>query len=200
MEITVTVPAIRTIGAVALASVLGGCVVTLDSVIQESDAMSDPRLLGTWEEVGGSDRAVVSQADKSTYAIEYASNGKTGRFGARLGRLGERTVLDVWPEPSDAELGPYAGLLVRGHLLMDFAAGADKITTALLESDSLIAALKAGQVRLAHDSSSNQLILKGTTQELRAALAQYLARPGVLDESVTWRRLTPAGAAARRDR
>ena len=70
--------------------VLTGCVLSIDPIVPETEATFDPRLLGAWEEVSGSDRAVVSRAAQNTYAIEYTSDGKVGRFEARLGRLGER--------------------------------------------------------------------------------------------------------------
>ena len=113
-----TIRALLKLGiALGLAVVLSGCVLSVDPVISESGATFDPRLLGMWEEVSGSDRAVVSRAAENTYAIEYTSDGKVGRFEARLGRLGDRLVLDVWPAPRDKDLPqPYAGLLVAGHL------------------------------------------------------------------------------------
>ena len=47
-----------------LGLLLGGCVLSLDPVVPESGAAFDPRLLGAWEEVSGSDRAVVSEAGR----------------------------------------------------------------------------------------------------------------------------------------
>jgi hypothetical protein len=184
-------------GALALGMVLNGCVVSLAPVIPESGARFDPRLIGTWDEGGGSDRVVVSQAGGNTYAIEYSSDGKLGKFLARLGSLGERTVLDLWPAPADTELPqPYAGLLIPDHVLVDLNVGADEITAAALEPESLLASLQAGQVRLTHSRSGDQLVLHGTTEELRAVLGPYVRRPGVLGQPDAWRRSTQAGPAA----
>lgn len=180
-------------GALGFAIVLSSCVLSIDPVIPESGATFDPRLLGTWEE--GSVRAVVSRAAENSYAIEYTSDGKVGRFEARLGRLGDRLVLDVWPAPRDSDLPePYAGLLVAGHLLLALDVGPDEIRVAILEPDSLSVALRAGQIRLAR--SEDQLILLGTTEELRSALGPYLARSGALAEPDVWRRVRGAGATA----
>ena len=66
---------------------LSGCVLSVESVIPESAAILDDRLLGTWGEVSGSDRAVVSRGAENSYAIEYTADGKVSRFAARLGRL-----------------------------------------------------------------------------------------------------------------
>lgn len=196
MEITVTVQGIcKLSGVLALVVVLNGCVLSVDPVISESDATFDPRLLGMWEEVSGSDRAVISQAAENTYEIEYTSDGKVGRFEARLGRLGDRLVLDVWPAPRDNDLPqPYAGLLVAGHQILSLDFDQGEIRVAALEPDSLLAALRAGQVRLAYRHSEDQLVLHGTTEELRSALGPYFARSGALAEADQWRRAQGAGA------
>lgn len=177
----VTVPAI----------VLTGCVLSVDAIISDSGGTFDPRLLGTWEEVSGSDRAVVSRASESTYAIEYTSDGKVTRLEARLGSLDGRSVLDVWPTPRDGDLPEgYAGLMVAGHLLflIDVSISTNEISIAMLEPDSLLAGLRTEQPRLGYRRSEDQLVLYGTTEELRAALGPYLAKPGALMEPDVWRR------------
>jgi hypothetical protein len=196
MEIIVTVRAILKLGiAMGFAVVLSACVLSVEPVVLESGATFDPRLVGTWEEVSGSDHAVVSRAAGNTYVIEYSSDGNVGRLQARLGRLGNRLVLDVWPAPRDKDLPPpYAGLLVAGHLLLSLDVGRDEIRTAALEPDSLLAALRADKVRLAHRRSEEELILYGTTEELRSALGPYLAHPGTLAEVCVWRRAQDARA------
>lgn len=183
-------------GVLGLGLVLSTCVLSVDPVVSESDAMYDPRLLGTWEEVSGSDRAVVSRAGENSYAIEYTSDGKVGRFEARLGRLAERLVLDVWPAPRDSDVPQrYADLLVAGHLALAVDIGLDEIRVAGLEPDSLLAALRAGRVRLAHARSGDRVILLGTTGQLRSALGPYLARSGALARPDVCRRARGGGGA-----
>jgi len=178
----------------ALTIVLTGCVLTVDPVVPEDDATFDPRLLGRWEEVGGSDVAVVSSGDDETYAIEYSADGRISNFEARLGRLGDRLILDVWPaSPGDELPEHYTGLLIPGHLLLVLDVGEDEIQLTGLDRDAFVEALRAGQVSLGHDSNDTQVILYGTTEELRAVLGPYLSRPGVLDDPSAWRRVESAG-------
>jgi len=186
----VTVRALLETGIVTgLAVVLCGCVLSVEPVVPESGATFDPRLLGTWEEVSGSDRAVVSRAAESTYAIEYTSDGKASRFEARLGRLGEHLVLDVWPaEPDSDQPDHHAGLMIPGHVLFTLDVGPEEIGVASLERDPMLAALQSGQVGLAHERSGERVILRGTTDQLRAALEGYLGRPGARSAPDRWRR------------
>ena len=174
---------------VGLAAILGGCVLSVEPVIGEADATFDPRLLGTWEEVSGSDRAVISRDVENTYALEYTGDGKVSRFEARLGRLGGHVVLDVWPAArSDDQPSRYPDFLIPGHALLALDIGPDEVRVAALEPDSLLMALRSGQLRLAHESSRERLILHGTTAQVHAALAAHLARPGALTAPDTWRR------------
>jgi len=176
-------------GVLAFSGVLSGCALSINPIVSESEATFDSRLLGSWEATSGSDRALVSRTAGDTYAIEYTSGGKVGRFGARLGRLGGRIVLDVWPTPPKGGLPePYAGAMIPGHLLLTLEIGSDEIRVATPDPDSLLAALRSGQVRLAYDLSAEQFILHGTTEELRRALGPYLARSGALPTRGKWQR------------
>src|SRR5262249_52392812 len=129
METIMTFRAMKKLTVVlGVAIVLSGCVLSIDPVVSETGATFDAGLLGTWEEVSGSDRARVSRSAENTYVIEYTSEGKVGRFEARLGWLGKRLMLDLWPAPREEDLlQPYAGLLVAGHLLLALDVGPDEI-------------------------------------------------------------------------
>ncbi|UCF18632.1 MAG: DUF4185 domain-containing protein [Gemmatimonadota bacterium] len=178
------------LSVLASTAILAGCVLSIDAVVPESQATFDDRLLGSWEEVDGPDRAVVSRAGANAYTIEYIDgDGKAGRFAARLGRLGQRTILDVFPEPGDGELpAPYAELLVLGHMLIALDLEEDQVRLALLEPDTLLAALQAGEVPLTYSEGDDQLVLRDSTERLRATLAAYLERPGALGEPSLMRR------------
>ncbi|MGA2622606.1 MAG: DUF4185 domain-containing protein [Bacteroidota bacterium] len=188
-----TIKTIRTLWktsvVLAFFSVLSGCALSIDPIVSESEATFDPRLLGSWEETSGSNRALVTHTTGNTYAIEYTRDGTVGRFEARLGRLGERLVLDVWPTPREGDLpGPYAGLTIAGHLLLILDIGSDELRVTTPDPDSLLVALRSGQVRLAYELSEKQFILRGTTEELRSALGPYLARSSALPKREEWRR------------
>lgn len=188
-------------GMLAFSALLAGCVISVDHVVPESEATLDPRLLGRWAEVSGPDRAVISRAAGRDYALEYSSSdGNVSRFGARLGRQGEYAVLDVWPVPGEADLAvSYRDLLIGGHVLLALDIGADEIRGTLLEPDSMLAALRSGELRLAHSSSRDRLVLQGTTEQLRSALGPYLGRTGALGKPSVWRRVpsTESEAAIR---
>jgi hypothetical protein len=181
--------ALRRLGAMlALAMVLGGCavVVAIEPMVYDRDAEFDPTLVGTWELSLGSNggketivHLVVSRAEERLYAIEVTDGSPQGesmkgRFKARLGRLGGRLVLDLWPSPRPQDR--YADvLLIAGHVLLSLNLQSDELRVAGLDATPLLAALGDGKVRLNHDRSDGYLILHGTTEALRAALGPYVA-------------------------
>ena len=181
-------------GMLALAGLLAGCVVTVESLIAESDAIFDARLLGTWDEADGKDRAVVTRGAGNDYVVTYTSDGVPGRFEARLGRLADRLVLDVRPAPSERELpAAYRELLIMGHFALVLDVGATEIRTSMLVVDSLEAALRAGRSPLGRARTAHRLTLYGTTAELRAALATHVRRAGALESPTVFRRVATSG-------
>lgn len=187
-----------------LAISLGGCVYSLESVITGSTAAFDTRLLGVWEEVGGTDGAVVTRFSQNGYAIEYMTNDTVRVYEARLGRLGDLMILDVLVPPHDELAKPPGETPIARHLAFVLDIGENEMRVALIDADSLVAAIRAGRIQLdAHARvascprcSASDLILEGTTQELRSALGPYLASPRALEPPTIFRRATAARKAA----
>jgi hypothetical protein len=185
-------------GVLSLAFIFSGCVLSVEPVVSEADAIFDGRLLGTWE--SEDERAVVSRAGGNSYAIEWwdeqqVNYGSAGRFGAHLGRLGDRLVLDVWPEPAEDEVpSVYEDVLIPGHLLFSIELDSDVIRVATV-SDSLETALQSGEVRLSHNrigpsvfGDGRHLVLFGTTEELQSSLAAFINLPDAFEEPTVFRK------------
>ena len=111
-----------------------GCVVSISPVISEFETRFDPRLLGSWIELDGSDRAIISPSTDDAYTIDYVSSEKISRFKAKLGQLGRFLVLDVWPAaPHGDKAHPE---LTGADLILTYATNTFEFAEHL--SDSLI--------------------------------------------------------------
>jgi hypothetical protein len=178
---------------------LTGCALSVNPVIPESDAVFDPRLLGSWKEVSGSDQATISRGTANSYEIDYTNDGKTGRFGARLGNIGKNLVLDVWPDPRNGEIASsYDGLLLAAHIQLVLKISDSIISTSAIDPEALLSALKSGKVKMPYKhSTDDELILTGTTEELKKSLATYLAYPKALNEADTWKHTRLSEAATK---
>ena len=168
---------------------LGACLITADPVIAETDATFDARLLGTWEEVGGTDRATIVRGASNGYVIEYTDKEGLARFEARLGTLGGRQVLDVWPEPRRGEIPTqYTDLLLPAHLALVLTIAQDEVHFSLVDAGVLVKSLGEGPASMTHSRIGHRTVLHGTTAELRTALAAHLARGDALDSPAVFRR------------
>ena len=180
----------------ALAVCLAGCVVaTVEPVIPESEATFEPGLLGTWRETPGSDLVEVVRSGSDGYSLRYVSGERAYGYRARAGRLGDRRVLEVWPTPAEGESPAIdEGRFIPGRQLLALDLQADRAETAFLELDTLRAAWLRGEVRIPHLARGDDVLLTGSTDELRSALREYVTRPGVFGGRTVWRRVTGRAA------
>ena len=175
--------------AIALVLSLGACLVSVAPVITEADATFDARLLGSWEEVGGRDRATVVRGESNGYVIEYSDDGGVARYEARLGALAGRLVLDVWPAPRTGELPKrYADVLLPVHLALAVTLSGEEVRLSLLDPDGVARSLSKTRSPVTHSRVGGHTTLHGTTTEVRTALADHLARGGALESPGVFRR------------
>lgn len=178
------------VAVLALVLSLGACLVSVAPVIPDADAAFDARLLGSWEEIGGGDRATVARGESSGYVIEYSDDGGVARYAARLGTLAGRLVLDVWPEPRDGELPKqYVDMLLPVHLALAVTIAGDEVRLSLLEADDVARSLSKARSPVAHSRVGGHTALHGTTAEVRTALADHLARGGAIESPSVFRRM-----------
>jgi hypothetical protein len=183
--------------AVAIPMLLAGCVLSVEPVIPESEAIFDARLTGQWELIDGSDRAAITWEEEE-YSIEYTSGGDedTRSFGGRLGLLEDRMVLEVWPVHKDETA--HGGMLLPGYLLFQIEIGEEEIAVAYIETRVMFAALERNELNLAYSGGpdADRFVLRASSEELRAALRSYLQTPGALAEKSVFRRVATAQTAA----
>jgi hypothetical protein len=171
---------------------LAGCllVLSVDPVIPEADAVFDGQLLGSWEDEQDGARVMFSRAEGNRYDVRVLlpSSQVEGRFEARLGRLGGRTVLDMWPTPREDELPEvYQDFLIPGHLILVLEIHSAEVDFLYLWSPFTADDFEAEGMD--HVLSGDQLLLRGPTGELREGLARMIGRTDELGDPIVWRRV-----------
>jgi hypothetical protein len=186
--------------AVAILMLLAGCVLSVEPVIPESEAIFDARLTGQWELIDGSDRVTITWEEE--YSIEYTEgpgplerDEVTRTFGGRLGLLDDRMVLEVWPVHKDETA--HGGMLLPGYLLFQIEIGEEEIAVAYIETRVMFAALERNELNLAYSGGpdDDRFVLRASSEELRAALRSYLQTPGALAEKSVFRRVATTQTA-----
>jgi hypothetical protein len=191
-----------------LVVLLGGCVSSDEPVIPESEAIFDPRLVGTWGQgfegdFASSTRYVISRLDENGTAYfiepwekaeEQWERDESFLLLGRTGHLGEHLLLEVSPYLSRDEppAWKYSLLLLEFGPNQASQIGSDELLVRQLDFDHLVEALESGELHLAYRRIDEYfVILENTTGELRDRLVAYLERPGVLVAG-PFRRITDA--------
>jgi hypothetical protein len=178
----------RIISAAVVSCCVSGCVYHIDTAIPEEALYSDPTLVGTWS-AGNSElgRVVITSGGGHNYRLEYSDHdGMIKLLHGRLGRLGEHTVLEVWPAFADVDDD-----WPTGRFLVVLDIRADEIRSWSLSRDSIGAALKSGGTEVPHLTRKGDLILTTPSSVLFAQVTSYLNRAGFLDDEDIWRRVPP---------
>lgn len=195
----------RPAATLVLCFALTGCVMSIKPAVPASEAVFESRLVGTWicRTESDSERAVISGEPDQPYLIEYTGQDrKSGKFLAYAGYVGTRLVLEVHPESATLgqlkASGGYIGMLLPAHMVFVVDPGAKEMQVAILDVDSVRAALNDGRLQSpylnlgesAFGSKANpDVLLTGTTDQVRATVAQAMTLPGALKQTSTWRRV-----------
>jgi hypothetical protein len=172
---------------IALAVHLAGCeqieVGSVEPIIPRSEAIFDPELIGLWEsdEAEGSVALFRESSGGDAYSF-WAFDDKCAGSEVRLGRLGKHLAIEssCLDRIGDDLSLPHHRLLVLEKI------GPDEIHTWKLDSEVLLEALQAGEVRLAYRARDDEVILYDSAANVREQLTTYLDRPGVLAEPWKW--------------
>ncbi|MEX2153975.1 MAG: hypothetical protein WD825_11600 [Gemmatimonadaceae bacterium] len=177
---------------VVLAGAMTACTASVLPVVAEGDALRDDRLVGSWVAPEG-ELATVTAASGLTYDVQYVEKGKPGRFTGRLGRVGAHLVLDLSPaDPAPEANDLYRTMLIRTHGILVMDSIGAILGTRMLKPDSLKAYLERLPNAVQHVIVEDWLVLTSSSADTRRFLADYLGRPGVLDEAMVWKPATSA--------
>ncbi len=192
-------PPERMTAVTALTFLLTACVVSLEPAIPESDSIFEPALIGTWTLEDDGETATIGDAGDGGYLIDYVdAEGKRGQFAGRLGWLGDRLLFEVTPVLPDAGASDgYEALILPARAQFVVAIEEGELRAQALDLDTVRDVLRRDVRPTPHladaSVSDAEVVLTGTTAELRAWLSRYLQVPGALGDPGVWRRVRPGG-------
>ena len=146
----------------AVASLSGCMVVSINPLFTEADLIFDEHLVGTWDE--GDNRMVVKKSKEGSYHMTYVEDDERTDYKLSLGKLGSHLFWDMepWEEVSDDDF-----LLVPTHLVTLISVEKDTLTMAILDGDWLKKALKKGTIEVDHQLLEDRVLLTGSTKQLQ---------------------------------
>jgi len=166
------------------------CVVSLLPLFDDGYLVYEPGLPGTWKVADSADTWTFEKAEGMEYLltqrqVEYVLEkgqeskrlpGDTGRFRARLGRLGAGLFLDLTPAEKDdpaVHNDLYNAHMVPGHTLARVWLDKDFLRIVFLDEDWLTDAVRDGRISLPHVEAEGWLILTAPTSGLQTFILKY---------------------------
>lgn len=176
---------------VALAALVAnsGClVVSISPLATEKDAVSEPALVGVWNE-SPTEQYVVSRLGENAYKVE-ANDGKTKTtFVGHLVRLDGVLFLDLTASTAWAELGvpkEAEGTLNDWFLPVHFFVRVNQVTPSLSVSAVNEAwfkgYLKEHPAALVHRFRDTDVVLTGSTEDIQTFIRAHANTPGAFEQ------------------
>ena len=77
---------------------VAACIPSLNPLYTEADLITDPALIGTWEDKETGETWTFSSCEKLKYSLVHIdSDGRKGEYDARLVKVGDKRFLDIVP-------------------------------------------------------------------------------------------------------
>ena len=213
--------AILALFGLAIALACGGDVLSISPAITDKEAITMPVLVGTWTRIANdsnperiqivrdpddSSRYRMRTLDPDSSVIDSIARymrmprdvaqriySSSGWLEARVGRLGNRLVIETTPAPDDtlfefaeARLSP---LILRAFQVRALDVNATELTITGIRADSARAHMRTGRCETPTvRDSTGALLLTGDSPQVRAAYACLLGEARVLETPVRYRR------------
>jgi len=162
----------------------------------DKDAIFDPTLVGTWEDVnGGQDRYVVARAE-SGYTVTIQSGGAGNRkleYSVRLLKVGERRLLDFYTRniACDGDSCDNFDMRLDVHLFFKLRLEKDSAWLSEMDSDWLKEQIKTKGL-LRHEvltEDGDRVVLTASPSELRQNLLPLAADDRSFESETELRRV-----------
>ena len=164
-------------------TLLTACVPTLHPYYKPSQLIFDPALAGKWSADNSSDSWEFRKSGDKAYTLIYTDkNGVAGHFDAHLFKLGDLTLLDLFPNKEtigDLEAPDiYHAHILPTHTLIVIRSVGPTLMMGFMNAKWLDEYLAANPDALPHASVKNRTILTGTTEQLQAFLQKHGSEEG----------------------
>lgn len=172
----------------ALVANTGCLVVSISPLYTEQDAVFEPALVGTWNE-SPTQHYVFSKLGEHAYKIEAADGKDKMTLVGHLVRLDGVLFLDVAPSgnltefgvPEDAASGLNDWFLPL-HLYARISQVTPSFSFSVVDESWLKEYLKEHPAALAHTSRDTDVVLAGSTEDIRKFFRAHANTPGAFEK------------------
>ncbi len=178
----------------AAAILLAACIPSVNPFYTDKDVVSDPHLLGEWQDQSQTNNPetwVFEQSTNNAFDLTVTEEGKTGEFRATLFKLKQERFLDL--VPTDCNYATNQAALVGvamfpGHLLVHVAQVEPGLKLAFCDLDWVEKYLQTNSTAIAHHTEQGEIILTADTRDLQKFVLKHLGTNELFKEYGTMAR------------
>jgi hypothetical protein len=173
--------------AFGIAILFMSCVRSLHPLFDKKDLVFEPALVGTWAEKDSKNTWTFEKSGDKAYSLVYfeheqgsvskEAKGDSARFTAHLGRLGDFTFLDLFPEEHEENDNTRNTLynlhILPAHTIWRVWLEADGPRLALLDNGWLKEMIGEKKVEIAHEEIDGAIVLTASTRQLQEFVLQH---------------------------
>lgn len=180
--------ALATIACVIFLLIAGGCVRSLNPVLEDQQVIAVPDLAGDWVSTEDPKGTAQFTPDGNAFKLSITDkDGKRGQFDARCGKVGPLTILEVAP----AEMETKASDIWQAHLVPSYSFFVLTQTTPELRAKTIKAewlkdylAKNPAELRMAEKKGDEGLIAAPTAQLQQFIVKHWPDKEAWADEIV----------------
>jgi len=166
---------LKKIAFYTLALLLGGCVPSLHPLFTDEEIIFDANLVGVWGEPNSKNfwefQPVVNS---KKYDVICTDDKGIGKFDGRLGKIGNKTYLDIYPdEPNVIGNDFYKSHLMGIHTFAEIDISKNGLKLNFMNPDNTEKLLKAEPNSIKFEEVDNRIVLTASTKELQAFILKY---------------------------
>lgn len=166
--------ALKKIAFYTLAILLGGCVPSLHPLFTDDEIIFDANLVGVWGEPNSKESWEFKPAANKKYDVIYTEEKGIGKFDGRLGKLGNNTFIDFYPQDINLPGNDfYKGHLLGVHTFAKINLSKNGLKLNAMSPEDLDKLLKTKPNIIKHDRPVDRTVLIASTKELQAFIQKY---------------------------
>jgi hypothetical protein len=157
---------------------------SIHPLFTEQNAVLLASLVGTWENNDETYTFESFQGNNYRLVVRPKSENDSAVFLVLSGKIGTHWFLDSYPIVNSSEHH-----FLSTHIFTKMSLNDDSLSLSTLEADWLLKMSNAKKLKVPHVKRENEIILTGTTGELRQWIATAGANPEAFPEMSTFHRV-----------
>lgn len=158
---------------------VAACIPSLNPLYTETDLITDPALIGTWEDKETGETWTFSNCEKLKYSLVHIdSDGRKGEYDARLVKVGDKRFLDIVPVRSAMPQNDlYKDRFIATHTFIHIASRESTVEISNLEPRWLKDLLAEYPDAIRHEKVNGEIVLTSSPKETQKfILANIMTR------------------------